>query len=137
VEVATLIAGLVIGLLGGVVVERYRNQRADFETRREAYIELLGLADRYWMAMWISKDADPEAIVALEKEFGDSRASVELIAPHAVAESVKAYEVAILSHDDNESERRMQMVAAMRRDVGPSDGLAGRRSDPPTGQYGL
>ncbi len=131
-----MIAGLVVGLLGGVVVERYRNHRKDFEARRDAYTELLATADKYWMAMWAASDTSQERTEALEEQFGDARAALEIIAPHEVSEAVKEYETAVLRNADDENQIRYRMVAAMRRDAGPR-GLARRRSDPPTGKWGL
>jgi NhaP-type Na+/H+ or K+/H+ antiporter len=67
-EVAvSAVVSIVLGLLGGIGLERLRSARKDFEARRDAYKALLALADRYELAMWEFSDATREEIAALDR----------------------------------------------------------------------
>jgi hypothetical protein len=46
VGVSAVVISILLGLLGGIGLERLRNTRKDFAARRDAYKALLALADR-------------------------------------------------------------------------------------------
>lgn len=114
------IVSIVLGLLGGIALERFRNARKDFEARRDAYQALLSLADRYELAMWGFSDATREEIATLEREFGDARATIEILGTDAVRDAATSYEKGILENNMAiKQAARFDLVAAMRQDVGP------------------
>ena len=119
-EVAvSAVVSIVLGLLGGIGLERTRNARKDFEARRDAYKALLALADRYELAMWSHSDATREEIAALEREFGDARAVIEILGTDTVRAAAQRYEDGILRNNMAiKQAARVELVAAMRRDVG-------------------
>ncbi len=90
---------IVLGLLGGIGPERFRNARKDLEARRDAYKALLALADKYELACWEFSDATREEIAVLEREFGDARAVIEILGTDAVRAAAGQYEKGILDGD--------------------------------------
>jgi hypothetical protein len=70
--------------------------------------------------MWEFSDATREEIAALEAEFGDARAVIEILGTDTVRAAAVRYEDRILGGDLRAKQiARFGLVAAMRQDVGP------------------
>lgn len=118
VELLAIIASVLVGVFGGVGLERYRNSRKDHEHRQANYHELFGAADDFRNAH--EEPAAPDAIATASVRFARFRQGIEVFGARDVMRACQDFERAVNEHRwDDASAARESMIEAARRDVGP------------------
>jgi hypothetical protein len=125
VEALTVLGSILVGLFGGIGVERYRNARKDHEHRQGYYHRLLAAADAYADA--VAEGSYPPEVAAAETALISERQGVEVFGAKGIGQAAREFEQAVDREDwDAVPANRQRMIELMRRDVGPS--RFGRRS---------
>jgi len=125
-ELLSLIVGLVVGLFGGIGLERYRNARKDHEHRQSNYHQLLGAADDFRNAH--EEPAPQRKLAAAAIHFAHFRQGIEVFGAREVMNATRNFELAVNEQRwDDAMAAREQMAEAAHQDVGPRRMRLGRK----------